>query len=270
MRDDGLDRELTPPAPPSPWSPGPPPKQSGDPKAADEALDACWDKIAGHDGLDRELASPAPPPPALPPRPPDEIGEDRWEWMAGILNDGLLAWAIVMVLSAIAFLFTIGSPPGPIVAFNYLMLVTSVAALTALVCGRWFGMKTFCCAAPVMILAALLIYAPRDSYEDKWTNTEDNTPWDEEDDAITRYSYRDTCSRWTGKMTHRRLSVRRYKNGEGTSWTVVSGPMSDSGKCHGKWKTLFLRPLDFGNPAKTEWYWYGEKISEGEWHLRNK
>lgn len=49
-------------------------------------------------------------------------------------------------------------------------------------------------------------------------------------------------------------------------WTA-EGPMSDSGRMHGKWTFWNLR-----NDARTQpkWYWYGEEITEGEWHLRNK
>lgn len=43
------------------------------------------------------------------------------------------------------------------------------------------------------------------------------------------------------------------------------GDVSESGKAHGLWRCV----SPSGESAKL-WFWYGEKISEGEWHLRNK
>lgn len=47
----------------------------------------------------------------------------------------------------------------------------------------------------------------------------------------------------------------------------MSGPMSPSGKPHGAWVVTYL---ELGKPDEQIWYWYGDRISEGEWHLRNK
>jgi hypothetical protein len=50
------------------------------------------------------------------------------------------------------------------------------------------------------------------------------------------------------------------------SHASMEGPVSESGKKHGEWETVLLNPF-----SKTkEYYWYGEKVTEGEWYLRNK
>jgi hypothetical protein len=48
--------------------------------------------------------------------------------------------------------------------------------------------------------------------------------------------------------------------------TILEGPCSASGKPHGKWKQIIWVPFSHNEL----YYWYGEEISEGEWHLRNK
>ena len=57
-------------------------------------------------------------------------------------------------------------------------------------------------------------------------------------------------------------------------WTMSGeGPMSASGKPHGEWENQDLRAGWWDLPGRGEsktWYWYGEEITEGEWHLRNK
>jgi hypothetical protein len=55
--------------------------------------------------------------------------------------------------------------------------------------------------------------------------------------------------------------------------SVAIGEYSkESGKRHGHWE--FRPPLadEIAGKKKTEnsWYWYGELIDEGTWHLRNK
>lgn len=52
---------------------------------------------------------------------------------------------------------------------------------------------------------------------------------------------------------------------KGEPFLSAHGNISDSGKRHGEWH--------FGAASKgfwSQWYWYGEDVTEGEWHLRNK
>lgn len=44
----------------------------------------------------------------------------------------------------------------------------------------------------------------------------------------------------------------------------LNGPVSSSGKRHGKW-TYY----NGDSYVEHSWYWYGEEVSEGEWHKLN-
>jgi hypothetical protein len=46
----------------------------------------------------------------------------------------------------------------------------------------------------------------------------------------------------------------------------LSGPLSESGKPHGHWIALG------GDAAGIEsiWFWFGDRVTEGEWHQRSK
>lgn len=54
------------------------------------------------------------------------------------------------------------------------------------------------------------------------------------------------------------------------SW-ISKGPMSESEKQHGMWETTaFGKNIFVDYHHETKWHWYGEEVTEGEWHLRNK
>lgn len=75
--------------------------------------------------------------------------------------------------------------------------------------------------------------------------------------------YEDTLTRFGNKPVYRTVTILTK---EGKLDVVMEGPLSpDSGKPHGKWKYLAFNPID----GETWWYWYGDQVTEGEWHLRN-
>lgn len=77
--------------------------------------------------------------------------------------------------------------------------------------------------------------------------------------------FRDTRYRWSGTITYKRLATnpRDYEQR-----IDFEGPMSASGKPHREWKTTIWSKLFAKEGHQTQFYWYGEQISEGEWHLR--
>ena len=75
--------------------------------------------------------------------------------------------------------------------------------------------------------------------------------------------YLDTYTVFGRKHIHRKLWM--YDDDNKLIFSS-SGPMSETGKPHGKWEMLHF---DL-NKLEYEYYWYGEVVSEGEWHLRNK
>lgn len=75
--------------------------------------------------------------------------------------------------------------------------------------------------------------------------------------------YEDTYRVWDDRHLTRYYST---KDADGTLQTVAEGPMSESGRPHGEW-TIIYPSLE---ESTQQWYWYGEPITEGEWHLRNR
>lgn len=78
--------------------------------------------------------------------------------------------------------------------------------------------------------------------------------WNHRDEKGTWY--RDSYRRF-GNQFHRELHTDNYTS---------EGPTADSGSAHGMWKTTYFKKLD----SRRDWYWYGERTTEAEWHRRNK
>jgi len=83
--------------------------------------------------------------------------------------------------------------------------------------------------------------------------------WDTE-----RVTYRDTYTRWRKRLVYRRVSFHAPKGS--TLDDSAEGPLAGSGKQHGEWNFVYWHPFR----AERRWYWYGDEITEGEWHLRDK
>jgi hypothetical protein len=109
-----------------------------------------------------------------------------------------------------------------------------------------------------LVIAAILWWGYRDTYVVEWSQGS--------------AEYHDTFSRWTRKHLHRRVEAfsstdRDYED----RIYDANGPVGQSGKPHGRWSYYY--DADHVHPAErfqTKFYWYGEEISEGEWHLRNR
>jgi hypothetical protein len=73
----------------------------------------------------------------------------------------------------------------------------------------------------------------------------------------------------TGTDTRGEFTTTTYMNLWGTpmhgvtthtSGMRMEGPMSPSGQLHGAWK------VTDGQGKAYLWYWYGDRVTEGEWH----
>ena len=125
--------------------------------------------------------------------------------------------------------------------------------------------KTVATAVSIALGAFLFLFlAWADRSEHYWTSDDSGN------------SYFDTRGRFTARWNHRTV----YLKDDDVYW-FWEGPMSATWKLHGRWQyhhklELTLKSLndkavsDFIRDDKYHWYWYGEKITEGEWHLRNK
>ena len=203
-----------------------------------------------------------------------------WQCRKPLLAAVAVVSACVSVPLWFATLATLGSPqpfwPWP--AMNYLALIVFSSLSTGLLASRWFGRRVSTLIAAGITLVALVCLGAVDTYTREWT-----TVWDDEQLEFVVLPgglafgdeshkgpwnvYRDTHKRWSGRITYRVLTMCT-----GTSFKErltpdsFEGPLSPSGKPHGHWVQTTWSPYQ----RTDEWYWYGEKITEGEWHLRNK
>lgn len=129
----------------------------------------------------------------------------------------------------------------------YFLSMWSLQIVFCLACGWVISHKSLQTILLVGCLAPVLwVYAARTAhFEVNWQSQKG-------------VDVTDSKWRWGNKVFHRRI----YIPGDFST----EGPIADSGSVHGKWKTLTYKPVNL----ETEYFWYGEKITEGEWHLRNK
>lgn len=148
-----------------------------------------------------------------------------------------------------------------------------------------FWIVVVCCLSATMITGSCTARKLWGTYEQRWT-----TVWDPE-----KYKYvertkplrmgREECDqrlneyvdirrRWDDRIVHR--TVTSYRDGSFESWLnpseVMEGPMTPTNKPHGCWETwTYQNTSPFGLiEHRYQFYWYGEPISEGEWHERSE
>ncbi len=81
-------------------------------------------------------------------------------------------------------------------------------------------------------------------------------------------TYHDTYARWSGHQTYRRMWG---DDALGQLRDSAEGPMcGDPPRLHGRWTYSYFGHNPFSFREEHEFYWYGEKVSQGEWHLRNR
>jgi len=145
----------------------------------------------------------------------------------------------------VLFVLTIHSPPSLLVLVNYLALILSLTGFTMLAMAKWRSRRRWIKLGGIVVgLVLVLWYASRDTYQTRWQGEEG-----------VRYS--DTYGRWSRRITERYVF---YPDGD-----CFHGPMAGRTKPHGEWVYV---PRS-GWP-RYSWFWYGEAVSEGEWHLRNR
>jgi hypothetical protein len=123
-------------------------------------------------------------------------------------------------------------------------------------------------AGCLLTAAAVLRWGYYDTYQSKWRNE--------------TVQYIDTHHRWSQNLIRRKMGF--YNTAEAAKQDTLgykeefslAGPMAGTGKPHGQWSwTLGLEHRSDAYKShqpteKTNFYWYGDEISEGEWHLRNR
>ena len=163
-------------------------------------------------------------------------------------------WLVItVVVSAIVFLLTLHTPPSPVVAFHYLALLIFVGTVSHWIAKR-FTRKWATGIAVLAAIVAAYFWGRSDYYVHEWQRTTDDKKdtW-----HYTDYTYRNHAHQFYRVMT---------TDWEKPGYYHSEGGFSDSGKMHGEWQSYSAPSFD----TKNEWFWYGESITEGEWHLRNR
>jgi hypothetical protein len=100
-------------------------------------------------------------------------------------------------------------------------------------------------------IAGAIVWSQNATYVREWVD-------DKDIDSIGRFAFRDTVRRSDDQVVFREIRGP-WKD------SLARGPMRD-GQMHGRWERDHYGLIDPGHDVF--WYWYGEQISEGTWHLR--
>lgn len=199
------------------------------------------------DGFEQLLPPPVVPPPTITPTAPKPARK-----LPSWVRSPRLSWRAWLIMSGLAFLLTLRTPPGPWVLLHYLALIFAVGLLATRIAQPRVPQWSKWIALGAALLAAWL-WGRSDYYikhEDKFRENGDL------ESVITEYVYRSQY-----RPFYQETSVWTEKG-----YGRLEGGYSESGKRHGRWKSFSTDDIT----GQTEWYWYGEPITEGEWHLRNK
>ncbi len=220
------------------------------------------------------------PPPVI--RPPYPVAQDSFKAFAGQLRDPAGAvghivahpmFPVVALVCGIAFLlWSLDEPSRSLLLAiktlgSYLCLLVVGAAATILIERKWQWRWTRV-AGGVLTVAVVFGWGYFDTYKSQWIS------------GTERFT--DLYGQWSGKHLHRRLyhysseDACRDDKYEFDYDLESEGPMAGTGKPHGMWTQHpgFKRRAEYmetNQPYTTTlFFWYGEPITEGEWHLRNR
>lgn len=197
---------------------------------------------------------------AIPPRAPKPRQPfDYQKWQGRIK-------VVTFWLSILMFFVTMREPGFATIShYTALGLLTGIGA-------SWFATKWIPmhrrATIIVAVAVALFLWGRSDYYIKRWEKFNDGEP--------TKYS--DYYRRFSNTLFYRDIWIE-LENGS----HHIEGSFSESRKPHGHWhesvaddKANGYKYFDYKEQAipgwfyKDTWYWYGEEITEGEWHLRNK
>jgi hypothetical protein len=186
----------------------------------------------------------------------------------------------VGIVSLIWWLGGMRQEPGPWVFAHYISLGLACWCLCETIRRCCFN-RTYRRALYLLpVAAALLTYGNFDGYEDMWIKVDQgwdkpaleikgHVPLDSDLMQFERTEFRDYRWRWSGSIYWR--DIAGYRKTKFLPDWDTKGPMTATNRPHGHWITqtgIFGEPNEF--KIINIWYWYGEEISEGEWHLRTK
>lgn len=197
-------------------------------------------------------------------RPTEQTPADR-------LRNARVAWSLVFIFAGVVFLATLRQE---FFLPNYLCLMLTLFSVRQFIRSYW-PRRAALITTVIAILVATAVFWQFDYYVHSWHETDEATG--------ERSYYTDSYWRAGGWKFHRHVHI----SGGELGLAFYDFNYSESGSSHGKAKYSVWPTEDdtkgLGRALKlqgyekqgriytlTEWYWYGDKVSEGEWHLRNK
>lgn len=194
-------------------------------------------------------AIPIASPPPLKPKPAP-VPATVWRpvtrpLLAALSQDACLEVMIVGLLVWFLFAF---APPGWDL-FSYLGLIAAVAAGTLWRLRRTPKRPRLIVGAGVCVgLVALATFGWNDTYEREIF----------EDDFVSTVTF----TRWGDTPVYEHMLARTVD----APFAWAEGPLSSSGRKHGCWRMRIA-----GAPRSGDlWFWYGDLVTEGEWHRRDR
>jgi hypothetical protein len=216
------------------------------------------------------------PQPAIPPPPVSNVDvrdvstqskkpADDDPWHVSISNFVQRAWPIAtLIIASLVWISAANSYHGKSGFWAYPAIIAASIAITALLARRWSRRLVF--AGTAIVTLVLLVYWGRtDTYTETWVNG--------------TIEYSDKYNRWSRQHVYRSmLCCESEEKARDNPWLldaqwIAEGPIAGIGKPHGKWEyTTYFWGREPAQLPRTEFqfYWYGEQVSEGEWHLRNR
>lgn len=154
--------------------------------------------------------------------------------------------AVLIFGGGLGWLVTLQPTPSPFIVVHYGLLIAAIVGAVRVCIDKWREFrKWIMIGGSIAGVFLVVLYSQNDYYESRWTNVQGT-------------NYVDTYHRFSGQLVNRWVF---FKDGRSSH-----GPMAGEGKSkpHGKWTSLTNGEIEY------TFYWYGERVSEGEWHLRNK
>lgn len=188
----------------------------------------------------------------IPSDEPVEPGTPFLTWALSPFRFGFkLVWLLRFVwLFIFAFAIVVITFRSPIMLAHYPALVLLGISLIGLVSQSRSGSKALIWACGILALVGLIaVYYSVERYDAVWV-------------AEDGVEYHDIHRRLGDQIIYRTM---RFKDPGDTGYTVLEGPMVGRTKPHGEW----VRRTPDGQVVYT-WVWYGDVISEGEWHEKNR
>jgi hypothetical protein len=168
-------------------------------------------------------------------------------------------FAGLTILSVLLLLSTFHSE---FVLVHYGALILGVYSISYLLLGKVPSLadSRWRWAIPAIVaIAAALIWWRNDYYYRIWSPNELPSGYES-------MFYHDYIAR--GKTNYEPYYREMHYSRKDKSIGNIVGGFTESGKRHGKWTTW--SSYYSKSETKTNWYWNGEEISEGEWNLRNR